>query len=406
MHVVTFPFFTLLVFGLLVATCFAMFYHVVQKNTSTAWSLLTIGIVVLIAIPVLFLLVPLQLHRTHSESARLSPLSASSDPILDVVHDSVYATKAWEDLNEGLFSASSYHAFVDTAKPLAHRVRSAIVQAQLLSADEDGNLTEPSELRIVPHRLQEYRDSIRAPFLSELRQLFPENTEIKWQEADENVSPTGELEAGVVVLKLSLPDLVHQTAPWDPVNLETRGTHRCDITTSVGTAMADCQYVDKPWVGNLDVFISSQPHRKLIVGYSGSLSSSESEARRLAMKDAQGQYRLIINGQHAVTPNESLVVDRFAQKLSRPYGDVWREAVLLDVTESRMDPLIAATVEKHGLLVTQRVSLLGGLLLLIAVTAGLCVTLNLLTHGYYRERLALGCAAATGMVILALAFVA
>ena len=90
-------------------------------------------------------------------------------------------------------------------------------------------------------------------------------------------------------------------------------------------------FIEKAWVADADKFVSRWPKRKFIIGFSPRLARSEQEARVSALRDAN--VRLAKSTNKIFSPNydmERNVVDRFIQKLTMPYGSVWREAVLVD----------------------------------------------------------------------------
>ena len=92
------------------------------------------------------------------------------------------------------------------------------------------------------------------------------------------------------------------------------GTISARWTTRSGTrAVALIDYVDKPWVLDPD---DDGDKGRLSVGYSKRLARSPAEAASLARDSVQA------------LPVQ--VIDRFRQKLSLPYGELWQEAVLVN----------------------------------------------------------------------------
>jgi hypothetical protein len=82
---------------------------------------------------------------------------------------------------------------------------------------------------------------------------------------------------------------------------------------------------------------------------------------------------------------ENAACDRFVQKLSRPYGDVWRVAVLYDVPTLAMEYTGARTVITEVRQSHRRL-----LVLLFILTIIICGVLNMVTYGYYRLQISVG----------------
>lgn len=174
---------------------------------------------------------------------------------------------------------------------------------------------------------------------------------------------------------------------------------------------------DKPWAQHFGQFANAHPGRQWIVGRCDRPLLSEEEAARSARSDAAEQlYPIALRLTGAGRMDRRWVRDRLrqdvlegrldsdrcAEQFTRPYGRVWAESVLLDVSPDRLDPLVARySVElrdRHAREL-QRVALAGGLV--IATLLGY-VLLNHLTRGYFatRLRIAATVVAAAGIIIL------
>ncbi|MDB2686310.1 hypothetical protein N9Y42_03800 [Mariniblastus sp.] len=80
-------------------------------------------------------------------------------------------------------------------------------------------------------------------------------------------------------------------------------------------ALALVSFVDKPWVTNSKDFFAKSKN-DLAVGFSSRLARRPIEAFDLALRNAKA------------SPNQ--VIDRFVQKLTLPYGELWQESILID----------------------------------------------------------------------------
>ena len=136
----------------------------------------------------------------------------------------------------------------------------------------------------------------------------------------------------VTVSKLNDPTM--RATSWDDGKTSNQsGQIVCQLRRDgrMGQMEFASDFIEKSWVADAEKFVSRWPKRKFIIGFSPRLAKSEQEARVAALKDAN--VRLAKSANKIFQPNydmERNVVDRFIQKLTMPYGSVWREAVLID----------------------------------------------------------------------------
>lgn len=415
------PFGLLILLFLVVGLCVVIFYHTVRRRGTGGWLSLAFGslfIIIIVGMVFLsyFFLRPQFQEESQASGVRLPPQSALSSPsspqprVRDTdsfLSEHIARSSQWADLNleDQQFLANNYPNLDATVRPLASMVRDTLNANQLVPQDGDGQMAL-TIVRVTGQELphdSSHDNSIVQVFGEQIREEFPGCQLIVFDDR-KGQATAAELTESTVVISLSVEAENETIAPWDRTAKQRSGRLCCEITTLTGSAKASIAYIEKPWVEAYGMFVSLQPKRHFVVGYSGRLASSEAEARRMAVANAEQQFR-VDHGGSLLIPQESLVIDRFAQKLSRPYGDVWREAVLLDVSADRIAVLthanqLAATDHQR-----RQFPRAVALVLLFILATALCVSLNLLTHGYYRERLALGCAAALGMVLLGLLFI-
>lgn len=184
---------------------------------------------------------------------------------------------------------------------------------------------------------------------------------------------------------------------------------------------ASARFVDKPWVANFAGFVGRTPGR-WVVGWPDAdrPATSAADAARVARVWAAGELtplvvaRLPRSGRrddarvrrmverHLL--GDRLVVDRFPQKFERPYGTLFREAVLVDASDDRLDKL-ARDMEET--LAAERRSRIGGLasaMAVLLVTYALYRFANAFTRGYFTWSLRTAAAvAAAGAVVLVVA---
>ena len=316
----------------------------------------------------------------------------------------------WANLDEQPFDANVYPSRVAAAKPLARRIRAVLDANRLLaestdekdpgaleneSLDDDIAVAEADEDASTVTRLTTpaYFMVYGAAAGKDAHARFAEQLQVEFPISEVRVAKgslsqpqiENSVESGAVRITLSAIDEHIKTTGNGQQSQQIQGRLLCDIVTANGSAEVGADYLQKPWVEEFDRFVSTRPQQRFVVGYSGRLVSSEEEARHMAMQDAIEKSQVVLAEGIVARADESYVVDRFAQKLSRPYGDVWREAVLLDVSGNRMASAIASahrqTMQAHQ----SHMSIVMSLLILFGVTTALCVILNLLTQGYYRN---------------------
>jgi hypothetical protein len=151
--------------------------------------------------------------------------------------------------------------------------------------------------------------------------------------------------------------------------------------------------MQKEWVGNLSRFVNQNEGRNYAVAYSQEAAGSEYEAQMQAMGDALGKLRVRL----AVPDGEwggarlsesdlaeyEIVVDQFSQSFARPYGPIWRHAMLLDVSPEKLEGLREVFEVRQ---VSARRSVGGQVLSLVGIFVLICAVylfLNAATRGYY-----------------------
>jgi hypothetical protein len=202
------------------------------------------------------------------------------------------------------------------------------------------------------------------------------------------------------------------------------------LSGPAGQVTRTARFVEKPWAANFARYVS-ESSASHILAQSRWLGSSFAEAERAARDDAAGQLmapvrqsidRDIAAGRFrpADRPSDGelrrligaqlrrghLVTERFTQRFRRPYGDVWRQSLLVDSSPKRVDQLAAGIAaqtagERTAAMSSwARIGLsIGALALLIFVVY---LVLNAATKGYYVWVLR---AAATALVVAGIAAV-
>jgi hypothetical protein len=204
-----------------------------------------------------------------------------------------------------------------------------------------------------------------------------------------------------VGIRLDLVNVQTHPVPW------MKGTDQMmDTATIQASVMAADKYtsikadfVDKPWVEDFSSFLNAKPNRRFLIAKSTESCMTEAEANRQALDNACAQVSEMlsrISRRRSGVPaplatrvdsddilESDLVLDRFVQSFDGSAGRIWRQALLIDGSTSKLEQLahrkvaIIRTVKRNWAKMFLTVF---GLLLLISVVYAF---LNAATKGYY-----------------------
>jgi hypothetical protein len=166
---------------------------------------------------------------------------------------------------------------------------------------------------------------------------------------------------------------------------------------------------NKPWVDDFAAFVTSHPGQ-WVVGRSTHPCLSEPEAARAARSDAANAVYARVAARFGSSPADadwvrrritadvvdgSLDADCLAERFTRPYGTVWTESVLLDVSPQRLDSLLSSYQADQAQW-RQRSSEIRQAVAISVAGAWLAyLVLNSVTKGYFTMRLRLAAALVT-----------
>ena len=317
---------------------------------------------------------------------------------------------AWSSADLGDFQANLYPGLIACTEPLARKIGEAIENEGIVPTADANQKNEQRVLTVYADAsLKSDRQECLDLLIDSLAERFP-NAQILSGDSHHDwprLNPKKHelfllLSASVASgTPIALPPVVTGNRREFHSLRNSTGNVKCEAVGSDGKASATVAFIEKSWVNQFDQLVSEFPHKQFVVGYSQELSSSEALARQSAMENAQSQIRVSSVGGINTLIAESNVVDRFAQKLTRPYGDVWREAVLIDVTGEAMRGAIEIAEAKAA-----RVSSMkrGGVLIAVLLTLAIvavCFIGNALTQGYYRRPLSWAASTVGALIVLA-----
>ena len=293
----------------------------------------------------------------------------------------------WRSSDTETFQTNIYPSFEAAIKPMIKGLRETLVADNILARDGENQVIDPKKIVVTI-------------LGSSIESLVPQITEnVRTQFPDAEVQDSGKVpppqSADTLSIHLVVDNGFQRGAPWDREQQIDQGVLSCNSHFDTRTITFDCFVTQKPWVESFDRFVSTYPQRSFVVGYSGELQSSEGAARKAALADAARQATITIDGATYPIVDESHVIDRFAQQLSRSYGNVWREAVLVEVPDPDQVNVArnAAAVEIRRSAMGQWSQYFGIVFLIIAIVL-ICFLLNWITKGYYRGQVVLGLAGA------------
>jgi hypothetical protein len=169
--------------------------------------------------------------------------------------------------------------------------------------------------------------------------------------------------------------------------------------------VVQANFVEKRWAEDFSDFANARPKESWIIGRSKDPCMSDWEARDGALASAAAQLFPIVRDRirsgggghwgrydderlrerirYALSSDNNLVPDKFLQRATRPYGSVFRQAVLVDASRPNLDHLIMLSRQE---VVEHRQSFARTLLsagVLFFVVYLLYLFVNSMTRGYF-----------------------
>ena len=181
------------------------------------------------------------------------------------------------------------------------------------------------------------------------------------------------------------------------------GTLQASVYVAGKETKIAANFVEKKWMENLSEYVHAQSGKDFVVARSKSSCTDAESANREAMKAAvnivtarlhQNYDQIVYHVNASDLGNYGIIADRFQQTLTGGITDIYRKAVLLDVSPSKLkllhsqktaqaksDRILEIAGENRSRLTYAR--LIGSLLGLIGVICGIYLFVNAATKGYY-----------------------
>lgn len=314
-------------------------------------------------------------------SAPVTPQPAGIPAPNAMVSTSV-GNPSWMDTDEDVFAIDHFPSVASAVGPLVRETMAKLEESEGSSTDAASDDTDEKRVYVW------VKGADSKAFENEVVELVRSILD-GW---DVQITNGVQLKSLTLDLELQLRGGYLHVAAWDKDAIIQKGSMRCTAYTSGGKTFTSSKQFDaKPWVHSFDQFVTDYPRRRFLVGYSSGVHSSENEARRAAMDDVRVKAEPEYGTLSYFLAEEPNVLDRFAQKLERPYGVVWREAVLVEVTPNSVRMAQARMPGSGPQRGPSQAWLIFSLAIITSVAVVLCSLLNWITEGYYRGRwLALG----------------
>jgi len=361
---------------------------------------------VIMAVLGLFLVPAISHHVTYTFSSPATPLmeteSTGHGTGLVIVEDGQHMTLGlhepvshppippqpvmpspiWSDGVEVEFDADVYPSQLAAVRVLGSRMDRLIRRLPL-----DAN----SPVQIVLFQQEQDRDLI-VELKNSIQRVLPAAA-CTIETEPRNVQPTE------IMATLQLTDINMERAPWAKSDEVKAADGRIKVSAIAAgqSSIMQTRFVDKPWVEDFAAFTSTRPQQHFIVTRSNGTCTSESEAQQQALNDARARltdalgrstgWKLGKLPQPEIAGTDVLqggfIVDRFAQSFEGSAGRIWRQALLIDASGSKLTQLAgqkARELHETKMSWARMGFSVIGVLVLIGV---IYFFLNMATMGYY-----------------------
>lgn len=336
-------------------------------------------IIVVIAVGLLLIVPYFVLVSSHR------PISRHTDVVLPskLPPSQAKATSIWLPGIEDEFHADIYPSRLSAVRSLGLHIAEPVKQVFGEVSPDGFILFQGSHERGL---IEEFGKAIS--------KTFPD---ANWTIAPETVA----VQPNQVGVRIDIVNVHTHPAPWmsGSENEMTTGTVRANVLAADRQASTSAEFVDKPWVEDFAGFLNTRPNSRFVIVKSTESCMTEAEANHQAVRNACTQISDMI-GQTPprrsgvpvsfAKPVDStdildggFILDRFVQSLEGSAGKIWRQALLMDVSQEKLKNLaqrkaIIATVSKRHF-ASMFFSVLGLIVLITVVYA----FLNAATKGYY-----------------------
>jgi len=197
-------------------------------------------------------------------------------------------------------------------------------------------------------------------------------------------------------VRLSFGDVQTKRVSWNDDEMSS-GKVSLKVKAPDGISSAEVRFAEKPWVESFPDFLSSNPSRDLALARSGDSCISRQEAHQQALADAMMRISQMLRSVQrdssvvpvsmAITENDlsskGFIADTFSQRFSGLAGPIWREAILIDTSQSKLNKLAQQKINVSHTKRLDWAKMAGTLIGMFALICVVYLFLNAATRGYY-----------------------
>ncbi len=330
-----------------------------------------------------------------------NPFAAPQDGMAEAAHGFVPdSISTWTD--DLPFDADQYPSIEACAVPLARKIAKEIIADQYGEVEAEASDSEKEKqpevvasVTIVNERsfteFVEFKDALQKALKSELPAIsFQSRTDGKNYVL---VFGFDELQK----FPGAFPDKIIALRSGKVVCRWYRAIENGKPVESLGKEHA-VAFTEKPWLTDFHNFTSIYPDSRFHLGVSSKVEPLKSKAHERAVQDVANRLNL------RAEQIEPRIAGTFTQTIERPYGKVYREAILVqDPPQSSMQHLagnLPGTRVQGYQTPLPRLSFEFSLAMIVCLTVVAGFISNIATQGYYRTRIS-----RTLMVVTSLAII-
>ena len=354
----------------------------VRSKPAVRWIIIAaIAVVMLPVMGVMFLRA-----TVHRDVRAVPPISVPRAMPVEVVGSATTppSSDAWQPTVDKTFVADVYPSPRAAAQALARKLVPLLImvtrerQAPSIIELRGDGLPASDADQIVA----DMAEVLRSKFNAATVRAVPA-TAVHIKEAErvfaESMTPASSIEPvnqNAVSIVIDMPNgTARNGTAWDANFQELAGPLRAHLRVGGSDAQYSCNvsFIHKPWVDDYATFISARPNGQWLRARSSQFAVTQHEAAEQALRAAaevlserswtnglKRPYGVQGDGPQAkekivgvlidALRRGNFVVDKFAQRLSPSYGEVWRQAILLDVSPDKVHTFIQpfVTVQHVG----------------------------------------------------------
>lgn len=311
----------------------------------------------------------------YDSTAQMAQPSASLSQYSNV------QTPIWSEGIENELSADVYPSKTAAVRSLGRQIKRPV---KLLLGDQK----IPNKIFVLqdekyPELIDEFAKIVRLEYPEILCEIINVNSYSSKPDLPDEVS-----------MLLKIVD-TKETASWQENSFEPsiagKGRIEAFVAVKNGNSTISVQFIEKPWVENFSLFTNQQSNKQYIVAKSNESCLTPGEADQQAIDNACNQVGPLIlmnlkNPAILSTKdilNSGMVIDKFLQSFNGSNSQIWREAILLDVSSQKLNHLAATVSGASRARLNSWAKMIGSIFGLFVLITIVYAFLNAATRGYY-----------------------